>query len=54
VSKFVTFNSRSCNSVAHALASLGASLVSDMYSVRDSISACIQVLVANDLAPVDE
>ena len=54
VSKIVAYNSRSCNSVAHALASLGASLDSDMNSIRDSIPACIQVLVANDLAPVDE
>jgi ribonuclease HI len=54
MSKFVAYNSRSCNSVAHALASLGASLVSDMNSVRDSIPACIQVLVANNLAPVDQ
>ena len=44
---------RSCNTVAHSLAALGASLSSDTMSVRDSIPSCIHNLVAKDLAQVN-
>jgi hypothetical protein len=52
VSSNVAHNPRSCNLVAHSLAALGASLSSDVMSVRDHIPPCIQTLVANDLASV--
>lgn len=54
VSKKVLFNHHSCNSVAHALAAIGVGLSPELYSIRDSISVCIQVLVANDLAAAAE
>ena len=54
VSSTVSHDHRLSNSVAHGLASLGAGMVSGPTSVRDVMPSCIQVLVANGLAPSDE
>jgi len=53
VSHRVMHNPHSCNLAAHSLAALGADLSPDTVSVRDNISHCTQVLVAEDLAAVD-
>jgi ribonuclease HI len=50
----IAFRPRSCNLVAHSLASLGAKLRLGASPIKDSIPACINVLVANDLMSSSE
>jgi len=56
-SRVVIHTPRSCSLVAHELATVGAGISPGSVlpiSVQDCIPSCIQVLVANDLAYVNE
>jgi len=53
-SSSIAYRPRSCNLVAHSLTALGAKLCPGTNPIKDSIPACINVLVSNDLASSSE